>query len=315
VGETRGVRRTRLDRAAGGAVLLLGALLAPPGCGAPEGAAGTVGASERASCEAHDGFESTLWMQTALECRVLEEQAFVQAGERLEEALADPTWTAALEQDGELAGLPPAVILDVDMTVLDNTAFEARLVREGRGFERTLWDEWVARAEAPAVPGARAFVEKARSLGVEIFYVTNRRAKHEEATRLNLEAEGFPLSAERDTLLMRSEREEWDGNKSSRRRHVAATHRILLLVGDDMNDFLAGTRGPGMGPEERLARAEAFRELWGRRWIILPNPLYGSWQESLHGFREDLSAKEKRRLQLRALRPFESPPPPSGSIR
>jgi acid phosphatase len=290
-------------RTTGGASLLLGALMAAAACGPPGRATGEVAAGESVAA-AHDSFEATLWMQTALECRLICEQAYLLAGERLEEALADSSWTAALEQEGEYEGLPPAVILDVDMTVLDNTAFEARLVREGRGFERPLWDEWVGLAEAPAVPGALAFARRARGLGVEIFYVTNRRAQHEEATRRNLEAEGFPLSRERDTVLMRDEREEWDGNKASRRAHVAETHRILLLLGDDANDFLSGTLGPGLGPEGRLARAEEFQAHWGRRWIMLPNPLYGSWQSALYGFRDELAPEEKRRLQLEALRPF-----------
>jgi acid phosphatase len=301
----------RLGRAGGSIVLLLAGLLAASGCvePAPEQASASVDSAASASVKmvppAHDSFEATLWVQTALECRLLCEQAYLLAGEQLERALADPAWTAALEQEGDFSDLPPAVILDVDMTVLDNTPFEARLIREGRDFERALWDEWVARAEAPAVPGALEFARRAHELGVELFYVTNRRAKHEEATRRNLEAVGFPVSSERDTVLLRDEREEWDGNKGTRRSHVAATHRILLLVGDDMNDLLSGTRDPGMGPEGRLARAEQFREHWGRRWIVLPNPYYGSWLSSLHGFRDDLSPERKRRIQLDALRPFE----------
>lgn len=294
---------TQQSRAKGGTFLVLGALLATPGCVEP--APEMEAASEEAPPPAHDSFEATLWMQTALECRLVCEQAYVLAGEQLEKALADTAWTAALEQEGEFSGLPPAVVLDVDMTVLDNTAFEARLVSENRTFERPLWDEWVSRAEAPPVPGALEFVRRARELGVEIFYVTNRRAGQEEATRRNLEAMGFPLSAERDTVLLRDEREEWDGNKSTRRSHVAATHRILLLVGDDMNDFLSDTRGPGMRPEDRLARAEQYRSHWGRRWIMLPNPLYGSWQSTLYGFADDLPATEKRRLQFESLRPFD----------
>jgi acid phosphatase len=292
----------RMGLASGSVLLVLAGLLAATGCVEP--APEQAGVPEPDPPRAHDAFEATLWMQTALECRLICEQAYLLAARQLERALADPSWTAALEQQGDLSGLPPAVILDVDMTVLDNTAFEARLVREGRAFERPLWDEWVGLAQAPPVPGALEFVRRARELGVEIFYVTNRRAKHEEATRRNLEAVGFPVSAERDTVLLRDEREEWDGNKGTRRSHVAATHRILLLLGDDMNDFLSGTRGPGMGPEGRLARAEEHRDYWGRRWIMLPNPLYGSWQSSLHGFRDDLSPEAKRRYLLDSLRPF-----------
>ena len=44
------------------------------------------------------------------------------------------------------------------------------------------------------IPGVEQFLALATSLGVEVFFVTNRTANLEEATRNNLEKLGFSFS-------------------------------------------------------------------------------------------------------------------------
>jgi acid phosphatase len=212
-------------------------------------------------------------------------QAYAAAGQHLQEALIDSTWTAAVEQTTGYESLPPAVILDVDETVLDNSPYQARLVWSGDAFEQTSWSRWVREVSAEPVPGALEFTRTAHNLGVAVFYVTGRVHELEEATRLNLEKWGFPLGEEH-TVLTRGERESWGSDKSSRRAYVAARYRILLLIGDDLNDFVSGAR---VSPAERATLVERYRERWGRRWVILPNPTYGSWEGSLYGFEQGLA--------------------------
>ncbi len=243
--------------------------------------------------------DGTLWVRTSAEYRMAAVGAYRLAAARLEAALADRRWTAALEQSGDFARLPPAVILDVDETVLDNAPFQARLVAKGARFTPEGWAAWVARAEAEAVPGAREFVAFARARGVRIFYVTNRDRSGEAATRRNLEARGFPVLSAPDTLLMRNERPNWGADKASRRRAVARRHRVLLLIGDDANDFLPGTRA---APAERRAAAAVHEAWWGERWILLPNPVYGGWERALYGFKRGLSEAERRRRKRAWLR-------------
>jgi len=172
------------------------------------------------------------------------------------------------------------VILDIDETVLDNSPGQARQVLANTGFVSKDWTAWVGEARAKAIPGAVEFCRDAASRGVTVFFVTNRDAEEEDATRRNLERWGLPLDARLDTVLTRGEKPEWNSSdKSSRREAVAATHRIALLVGDDLGDFLGGARTV-VAERRKLTAPHAGR--WGRDWIVLPNPGYGSWEDALY---------------------------------
>jgi acid phosphatase len=220
--------------------------------------------------------DSIVWFRTSVEYRAVTTQSYRLATLMLDRALADRTWTAALEQTGDFGSKPPAVILDVDETVLDNSESEERNIREGAAYNETRWADWCNERRATPIPGALEFTRAAAATGVMVFYVTNRDRALEQATRDNLARYGFPLDAGRDTVLTRAERPEWAASdKSSRRALVAQDFRILLLVGDDFGDFVAGARGTLAA---RNALHEAHGAMWGVKWIALPNPLYGSWK-------------------------------------
>jgi 5'-nucleotidase (lipoprotein e(P4) family) len=224
-------------------------------------------------------------MQSSLEYEATAVQAYRLAMLQLDAALKDGTWTAALEQTADASKLPAAVILDIDETVLDNSYYQARQVRDNTPFTAETWDRWCLEARATAIPGALEFTRDADKRGVAVFYITNRTANVEEATRKNLAALGFPLHAAVDTVLTRGERPEWQSSpKGPRRAHVAATHRVLLLIGDDLGDFIADAAGT---PEERAGRTAPQADWWGRRWIMLPNPTYGSWERAIIGTAPD----------------------------
>ena len=251
-----------------------------------------------AAAAEHPTLYATLWIQTAAEYRAIAWQAYTAARSSLARALEDTTWTAAIEQAGTgYGGLPPAIILDVDETVLDNSPNQARMIRSGGEFEPESWTRWVEESRAPPVPGAPEFLALADSLGVTVFYVTNRDAPHEAATRRNLEAAGLPLEPDVDTILLRGERDDWVSDKSSRRRAVAERYRIILLVGDDFNDFVAAN----LPRAERDRLVERYRDRWGERWIVLPNPIYGSWERVLYSEATDPDAAERARLRLDAM--------------
>lgn len=228
-----------------------------------------------------DNLNAVLWVQTAVEYRATALQAYALGRRALDEALADPTWTALLEQQGDYAELPPAVILDIDETVLDNSPYEARLLLDRATYDESSWAAWVEQRAAEAVPGAREFVVYAAARGVAVFYVSNRRAPLEAATRDNLAAEGFPLDDTIDTVLLRGEIPAWEASdKTPRFRHIAADHRVLLMFGDNMGDFTAASGGD---VAERAAFATEHVEYWGTRWITLANPTYGSFISAVLG--------------------------------
>ena len=243
---------------------------------------------------------SVLWIQTAAERRVLTTQVYRQAKGMLDAALEDPEWTAVLEQGGGAAALPPAIILDVDETVLDNSDYQAQLIVDNIKFGRPHWQEWCLKEKALPIPGALALTKYAAERGVTVMYLTNRRHEVEEATRNNLEKAGFPLKADEDTVYTRGEKEEWDvSNKSSRRADIASRYRVLLLFGDDLNDFVAGSRG---SLAERDALVEEYQAYWGNKWFVLPNPEYGGWEGALSGFNYGLSPAELLQVKLDSLR-------------
>lgn len=268
-------------------LLLACAFVTLTGCAARTVAPATTPADVIAPDE---NLNAVVWMQSALEYEATALQAFRLAQLQLEAALKDPGWTAALEQTADAEKLPPAVIVDVDETVLDNSFYQARMVRDDTAFSPQTWDAWVEEERAIAIPGARSFAQYAADRGVTVFYVTNRTQNIEEATRRNLAAEGFPVTAEVDTVLTRGERPDWKASaKGPRRAYVAQDYRVLLLVGDDLGDFVADASGT---PEERRARAAQYEDWWGTRWIMLPNPTYGSWERAVVGdAKEPVAAK------------------------
>jgi acid phosphatase len=221
--------------------------------------------------------DSLVWFRTAVEHRGLATQAYRLASALLDRALAAPSWTAAIEQGQDFAGKPPAVILDIDETVLDNSEFEERVAGASAAQREERWGAWCRERKATPIPGALEFTRTAQAKGVTVFYVSNRSASVEEVTRQNLAASGFPLDERRDTVLTRGERREWTAEKSTRRELVARDFRILLLVGDDFADFLPGARSTLAA---RRALSEKHDAMWGVKWIVLPNPIYGSWKRA-----------------------------------
>ncbi|NBB80297.1 MAG: hypothetical protein GVY36_12785 [Verrucomicrobia bacterium] len=199
----------------------------------------------------------------------------------------------------------PAIIVDIDETVLDNSPYQARLIQTGDSFDPKTWAEWCELAEADAVPGSLAFLQAADALGVTIFYITNRDAPSEAATRKNLKALGFPLANDCDTVLLKGEQPDWNSDKIARRALVAEDYRILFIAGDDLNDFVPGFKTAD--PAQRKADVAQYADHFGKEWVLLPNPQYGSWEASLHGRDFSLSEAEKRvRLQSR-LRGYSVP--------
>ena len=248
----------------------------------------------------NEGLNGTLWVQTAAEYRMATEGAYALAKIQLDRALKDNNWTAALEQKTNYRKLPPAIILDVDETVLDNSPFQAQLIRINRPFTPEVWKQWTDLAAAEPIAGAVEFIKHARSRGVEVFYITNRSRQEEAATRKNLTQAGFPITDAPDRVLTADEQPDWQSDKSSRRAFVAKNFRVLLLIGDDLNDFASVTK---LSLEERTKVAEAQRKRWGKNWIMIANPLYGSWERATYGWKRlsDTEMLMEKRSKLRGL--------------
>jgi 5'-nucleotidase (lipoprotein e(P4) family) len=227
--------------------------------------------------QTHENLNAVIWMQTAAEYRAASLQTYRAAEASMMRALHDKNWTAAVEQRRPVPDLPPAVILDLDETVFDNSVYQARLTATAGTFDNESWQKWVAEKKAGLVPGARDFLLTAHANGVGLFYVTNRVCdpnKADDPTVAVLRTHLLPFRPER--LLCKTD----TSDKSARRTLVAAGNRILLLIGDDFNDFISLPTGQA-AVTERLAAVDAFSRYWGERWFLLPNPSYGSWERAV----------------------------------
>jgi acid phosphatase len=205
------------------------------------------------------------------------------AAEAAERGAADAS-IDLLPVSGRAEDAPVAVIVDVDETVLDNSLYQSRLLETGGSYDLSTWNPWCNEAAATAIPGALDFALRADAAGVRIFYVTNRRAVTEDATRTNLKALGFPIDETQDTVLMRGESEAWsESDKTPRRAHVAAEHRVVALVGDTLGDFI---EDGDLDPGARRALVDEHIDKFGRGWFMLPNPMYGGWMNAVRAMVE-----------------------------
>jgi len=247
-----------------------------PAAGAPAAEA-PVAAAAPPCTAGHSILNATLYVQSSAEFRAAAIGTYAAARRALDEALADKTRVGAIEETEDGPDQPPAIVVDVDETVLDNTAFEARMIRKGITYDSAEWKKWTAEGAATPIPGAAEFLAYAKSRGVTVFYVTNRDEDERQGTRANLQRVGYPLVENRETLLLRID----SSDKSPRRREVAKAYRILLLVGDDFNDFASGVREGTWA--DRNALMEKMSGWWGTRWFMIPNPMYGSWERAAIG--------------------------------
>jgi acid phosphatase len=254
---------------------------------------------------AHDLLNAVLWMQRSVEYKTAALTAFALARIRLEQALTDPSWTAApKEQTGAYQALPPAVILDVDETILDNSGYQAWMVLKDTTFDPKTWNAYVNTVTSLPIPGAVEFAQYADSRGVKVFYVSNRTAQEEPATRKNLEKFGFPMGGSVDTMLMARKQADWGSAKGTRRAHVAKSYRVLLNLGDNFGDFVDEYRG---SEAERLKVMEEHRARWGREWIMLPNPAYGSFESAPFGHDFKRPPAEQRKAKRGVLDAWTGP--------
>lgn len=250
-------------------------------------ASGQTAARQQAIADNEHQTGAVLWTQTAGEWRALSYQAYNLARMMLDRDL----------RVNRRSRRPRAIIVDVDETVLDNSLHQATLILNHENYNGQRWSEWVNRAEATAVPGAIDFLRYAAARGVRIFYVTNRRTTEREGTRRNLARLGFP-DVSNETLLVREDNAS--GSKEARRRKVSARRRVVLLVGDNLNDFADVFERKGIA--DRAAEVDRLRREFGTRFVVLPNAMYGDWESALYDYNPRLTESERatrRRERLR----------------
>jgi acid phosphatase len=282
------------------ALVVVAALAVSLGCATPAPAQAPAQAPP-----ANDLLNAVLWMQRSVEYKATTLGAFALARIRLEQALTDANWTAApKEQTGAYQALPPAVILDIDESIVDNSGYQAWMTLNDTLFDPKTWNAYVNTVTSLAIPGAVEFAQYADARGVKVFYISNRTAEEEPATRKNLEKLGFPLGSTVDTMLMTRKQPDWGSAKSTRRAYVAKNYRVLLNIGDNFGDFVDEYRGT---EAERLKVFEQYKDRWGREWIMIANPSYGSFESAAFNHDFKLSADDRRKAKRAVLEAWPGP--------
>ena len=228
---------------------------------------------------------ATLFQQTAAEYRALCYQAFNIGRIMLDVDLADKT-----------VDKHRIIVLDIDETVIDNSPFQAKSVLNSTNYP-TYWKEWCNLAEAEPLPGAIEFLNYARANGVSIYYITNRKEEFKEVTIQNLKEKGFP-HADAEHVIMRTA----EASKEGRRQELLTKHHISLLFGDNLNDFAEDFEGKDI--KSRFAAVDQSSNLFGTRFIMLPNAMYGDWEDALYGYSPRLNDSIKFEMRRKALKSF-----------
>ena len=252
---------------------------------------------------ANDNLNAVNWMQRSAEYRANCQTIYQLATTRLDPLLKDKSEDALVpdERGNTARGLPPAVVLDVDETVLDNSPYQARLIAGDKEYADLTWDQWVAEKKAKAVPGALAFTQAAAKKGITVFYVSNRAVHLKDATIANLKALGFPLKSD-DVFLglgtFVKDCEQNGSEKLCRRKLVGQKYRVLMQFGDQLGDFVQILSNT---PTDRQALADKYASWWGDRWFMLSNPSYGSWEPALFNNDWEQSRDARRKAKRDAL--------------
>ncbi|WP_207281813.1 5'-nucleotidase, lipoprotein e(P4) family [Pseudomonas sp. FW300-N2F2] len=250
---------------------------------------------------ANDQLDAVLWAQTSIEHELIYRQVFASATRQLDAALADLTWDALPFAPRNLTGLPPAVVVDIDETVLDNVPLNARDILNNQVYSYDRWNTWVDQAKAQALPGAVEFLQAADKKGITVYYITNREHSQVQATVNNLRLRGFPVERNEQVLAASTPTghcEQAGYGKNCRRQWVASHARVLMLAGDSFGDFVQAEHNTLA--DQRKAAAPYLAWL-GQRWFLLPNPTYGNWYSAPYGDQEKLPFERKRQLKQQAL--------------
>jgi 5'-nucleotidase (lipoprotein e(P4) family) len=208
---------------------------------------------------------AVLWFQRSAEYRALCYQAYNLAELRVKEYLAKP-----------IENTQAAVIFDIDETLLDNSPEEASNVKDGKTFSAETWKAWTDLASAAVIPGSLDFCHFLARNDIQVIYLSNRQNTESTTTLLNLQKWNFPF-ADRNHLYLKSN----TSSKEVRRNIIEKQFNVILLVGDNLSDFdqVFEDRSVNFG----YNTVDSLRLEIGKKFIILPNPMYGDWVKPLVG--------------------------------
>ncbi|MDP4460594.1 5'-nucleotidase, lipoprotein e(P4) family [Staphylococcus hyicus] len=230
---------------------------------------------------------SVAWYQNSAEAKALYAQGYNSAKETLSKKIKH-----------HKGGKKLAIVLDIDETVLDNSPYQAASALNGTAYP-TGWHEWVKSAQAKPVYGAKDFLTYADKHDVEIFYVSDRsHEKDLDATIKNLKKAKLPQADKKHVLLKKA----GDKSKEARRDQVRTDYNLVMLFGDNLLDFEEPKAATQKSRDEFVRQHE---DDFGSKYIIFPNPMYGSWEATLYNNDYSMPAKQKVEKRKQSLQYFD----------
>ena len=230
---------------------------------------------------AEQGMLAYNWMQQSGEYRALAYQAF---------NAAKAAFDAAVPADG----MKKAVVVDLDETMIDNSAEGAIRLLEHKEFDPSFWTRWCEAEQALATPGAVEFANYVNSHGGKMFYVSNRIVGPEyQPTINNLKALGF-TGVDSTSVLLKDKVSQ----KTARFEQVEkAGYEIVVFIGDNLDDFRFTGETYRKLNDVRRSVVDKYKSDFGVKYIVLPNPLYGNWEGGLNAdyYKNDAAGKLKIR--------------------
>ena len=95
---------------------------------------------------------------------------------------------------------------------------------------------------------------------------------------------------------------EGTSNKQARIKEAEVKFHVVAYLGDNLEIFRETQRKLPSAVAQHIAvrrkKVESAADLWGTRWFMLPNPVYGSWDQIL-----PKTVKERMDLLKRASNP------------
>jgi len=223
---------------------------------------------------------ANVYTMTAAEYRACCRTIYAAAGYRLEE----------LMEDADPSPIRPAVVMDLDETVLDITSFQTFVYENELSYTPARWSvyEQVGVEEVLLVPGAGEFIAKAEALGVSVIYLSNRNEANQEFTIAALEHVGLNIEGIEERIYLKPAGASSD--KSPRRDAISARYNVLMIFGDNLRDFSEVFKPEQLDDGAAIedyraaihARGDAVDDAvchWGVDWFMLPNCMYGEWEK------------------------------------
>ena len=235
---------------------------------------------------------AVLFQQKAAEYRALAYQAFNLARWQLDADLDKKNVKKLPKAERKR---PRAIVVDIDETILDNSPANANTAKNNLPFNVRDWYVWGEMRKAKAVPGAVDFLNYAVSKDVRVFFISNRDEVQKQATIDNLKKVGLNNVAADNVVLRQNVSES---TKEPRRSAVSAKYRIVMLMGDNLDDFSNVFERKNIA--DRFAEVDKAHDLWGKRFIVLPNAMYGTWENAIYNY-ERLSETQKAERRINSL--------------